>query len=257
MKLFLHFCNWLSDQIESWWDTFQDELIDHRWRDAALSVLAAISGVVIAIAVVVLCVLFLRRFGKPIINTLALPLALFWSLLYLARKSSAPVAEDPPEPDPLSHEFAVANWDNAASIVLQCVEHCYGPLGIEKPLSIADLDCPAARVVQRGKVFLYQLMMTKNNPNTPIDPAVFKNILQAKITNGLNHSLFDGVSEKTVLIDGISYPVYMIDSVRDAPGMVTVLIVQPSKAYVNQLKLRKQGQELVDRGARPPEDKDI
>lgn len=257
MKLFLHICRWLGDQIEAWWNTLQDELIERRWRDAALSVLAAISGIAIVVSVTGICIILLNRYGRSIVNAIWLPLAVLWSILYLARKSSAVTAEDPPEPDSLSHEFAVANWDNVASVVLQCVEHCCGPLGIVKPLSISDLDCPAARVVQRGKVFFYQLMMTKTNPATPIDPAVFKNILQSKITNGLNNSLFDGVSDKTVLIDGMSYPVYMIDDVRDGSGMVTVLIVQPSKFYIDQLRTRRQAQALVDLGTRPPEDKDI
>ena len=162
-----------------------------------------------------------------------------------------------PAPDPVSQEFAEANWINVANIMHQVIESCADPLGVVKPIGISDIDYPSAHVVCRGNVSYYLFALTKSNANADIDSDVFKAVIQNRLTIGLNNSMFDGITDKVVLIDGISYPLFMVDEVRDGLGMVTVLVVQPSADYIRQLRNRRQAQSFASRGGRPPEDKDI
>ena len=260
MKLFDAFCIWVKHAISRWWSGLQDAIIEKKWKRTVFYLLAAVCLISLVTAAVFAIVNLIVRHGFALVERFWPPLAIIVLIGYFVHRGSRAtqdVLDDAP-PDSLGESFALANWINVANMLMAVLKATASRIGLVAPMSIEDIDCPTARVISRGKVVLYQFSIPKANASATIDLLIVKNVLQQSITNGLNHASFEGISEAAVLVDGVSYPTYMIDEVKDVPGYVSLLIAQPSAAYINQLRLRKQAAYAANNTSnRPPMDSEL
>lgn len=258
MKLLTAFISWAYDLITGFFSSLQDKILERAVRGAILQIVAGIAVVAGATILGMGALRFIDWLWPVLWERFQIPIIVIFLIIAAGIYLNSRGEKEPEaivEPCELERQYADQNWPIAAHVVEQGLNECGPSLGLRKVDGIDGLESPK-RVITRGGVLLYQLCAPKNDAEAEVDEEVSAIVLQKAIDRGLHNCDFDGVATPLIPVDGINYPAYMVDKVRDGMGYVTILVAQPSEKYIKQRKTQ-QAAKMAQKTGRHPEDKDI
>ena len=124
---------------------------------------------------------------------------------------------------------------------------------LRKPATLSQMDAPTHYDIV-SQIPIYHFLFRKSEDNISTDE-IF-GILQTAIEQKLNNHELDGISQKHFYHKGMSYPIMMIDSVRELGSYVQIDIAIVNERYCYYREQRIYNQ-LEQNNSNNPYDKDF